>query len=155
METTDMILRQWNKDLQSTDTIIRDAIKVLPLLPKEEDKADEDAKEISEPGEGDVEVSELIMAYSATVPDWVQTSAKWWNEGHITDTDFERSITFLVENKIIDIPSIIPFEQEQIRELPGWFKTSVGWWGDGLLPDPHFINQVKWLIENGIIIIQK
>jgi len=97
----------------------------------------------------------LKIEYSITLPDWIKTSAKWWNEGHITDTDFKRSITFLVENKIIDIPPTVPFEQEQIRELPGWFKTSVGWWGDGLLPDQHFINQVKWLIENGIIIIQK
>jgi len=155
METTDMILRQWDENLSSRDTIIKDALMILPPPPEEENQAEEDAKKISEPGEGGIEVSELKIEYSTDIPDWIQTNAKWWNEGHITDTDFARGIKFLIENKILDIPSTVSLEQAQAQEIPGWFKNSVGWWGDGLLPDKHFINQVKWLIENGIIVIQK
>ena len=35
------------------------------------------------------------------VPDWIKNNADWWAQGLITDDDFLKGITFLVENGII------------------------------------------------------
>jgi len=43
-------------------------------------------------------------ATNTSVPDWVKNNAKWWSEGSITETDYIKSLEFLITQGIIQIP---------------------------------------------------
>ena len=43
-------------------------------------------------------------AANSSVPDWVKNNAKWWSEGSITETDYIKSLEFLITQGIIQIP---------------------------------------------------
>ena len=155
MPKSDIVLRMWDEKLHSTTVLIFDAIEVVgPSIEPVEEPAPEDL-EIPEPGTTVPETSELRIEESSTaVPDWIKTSAKWWNNEQISDTGFARGIEYLIENNILTVPQTETFEQEQVQVIPGWIKNTAGWWGDGLLPDQDFVNGIQWLIKNGIIKIQ-
>jgi len=42
-------------------------------------------------------------AASSSVPDWVKNNAKWWSEGSITETDYIKSLEYLITQGIIQI----------------------------------------------------
>jgi len=155
MPKSDIVLRMWDEDLHSTTVLIFDALEVVgPSLEPIKEAAPEDL-EIPEPGTTVPEISELRIEEPPTdIPDWIKTSAKWWNDEQISDTDFAKGIEYLIENNILKVPQTETFEQEQVQEIPGWIKNNAGWWGDGLLPDQDFVNGIQWLIKNGIIKIQ-
>jgi len=164
MPKSDIVLRMWDERLHSSTILILDAIEVV-----ESENADQNIEEtessstdvssedfkIPEPGTTPPEISELRIEESTTaIPDWIKTSAKWWNDEQISDTGFAKGIEYLIENNILKIPQTETFEQEQVQEIPGWIKNTAGWWGDGLLPDQDFVNGMQWLIKNGIMKIQ-
>jgi len=153
MPKSDIVLRMWDQDKRSTTVIIFDAIEVVdPSIEQLEEPAPEDL-EIPEPGTTIPETSELRIG-EPPIPDWIKTSARWWNDDHISNTDFARGIEYLIENNILKAPQTETFEQEQVQEIPGWIKNNAGWWGDGLLRDQDFVNGIQWLIKNGIMKIQ-
>jgi len=153
MPKSDIVLRMWDQDKRSTTVIIFDAIEVVdPSIEQLEEPAPEDL-EIPEPGTTIPETSELRIG-EPPVPDWIKTSARWWNDDHISNTDFARGIEYLIENNILKVTQTETFEQEQVQEIPGWIKNNAGWWGDGLLRDQDFVNGIQWLIKNGIMKIQ-
>jgi len=43
-------------------------------------------------------------AATSSVPDWVKNNAKWWSEGSITETDYVKSLEYLITQGIIQIP---------------------------------------------------
>jgi len=43
-------------------------------------------------------------AANTSVPDWVKNNAKWWSEGSITETDYVKSLEYLITQGIIQIP---------------------------------------------------
>ncbi len=43
-------------------------------------------------------------AANTSVPDWVKNNAKWWSEGSITETDYIKSLEYLITQGIIRIP---------------------------------------------------
>jgi len=153
MPKSDIVLRMWDQDKRSTTVIIFDAIEVVDPSQEPIGGAAPEDLEIPEPGTTIPETSELRIE-EPPIPDWVKTSARWWNDDHITDTGFARGIEYLIENNILKAPQTETFEQEQLQEIPGWIKNNAGWWGDGLLPDQDFVNGIQWLIKNGIMKIQ-
>ncbi|QLH03174.1 hypothetical protein C5F47_06235 [Nitrosopumilus cobalaminigenes] len=50
-------------------------------------------------------LSLTVSASDSSIPDWVKNNAKWWSEGSISETDYISSLEYLIENKIIEIPS--------------------------------------------------
>ena len=43
-------------------------------------------------------------AADSAIPDWIKNNAKWWSEGSISDADYVKSLEFLINNGIIDMP---------------------------------------------------
>src|SRR3972149_3029709 len=39
------------------------------------------------------------------IPQWVKNNALWWGQGSISDSDFMSAISFLIEKKLISVPS--------------------------------------------------
>jgi len=46
-------------------------------------------------------------AADSVLPDWIKNNAKWWSEGSISDTDYVKSLEYLINNGIIDVPTPI------------------------------------------------
>lgn len=138
MDTSDIIVRTWDPQLHSMDTIIRDAIRVDP--------AQQEQSPLPQPTE-EVQVEELRPQ---NIPIWVKNNAGWWSADQISDDDFVAGIQYLIQNGIIAIPSV-DAKETSVGEIPYWIKNNAGWWADYDISDDEFVNSMKWLVENGVI----
>ena len=43
-------------------------------------------------------------ATDSSIPEWVKNNAKWWSEGSISDSDYVKSLEYLINNGMIDVP---------------------------------------------------
>jgi len=43
-------------------------------------------------------------AADSAIPDWIKNNAKWWSEGSISDSDYVKSLEYLINNGMIDVP---------------------------------------------------
>jgi hypothetical protein len=48
--------------------------------------------------------STLAFANNSNIPDWIKNNAKWWSEGTISESDYIKSLQYLITNGIIQIP---------------------------------------------------
>lgn len=94
-----------------------------------------------------------INAEQFQVPHWIKNNAKWWYEDQISDSEFIKGIQYLIENKIMIIPSIGK-NTNQENKIPSWVKNDAGWWANGTIPDNDFISGIQYLVSSGIIIIK-
>jgi len=81
-------------------------------------------------------------AANTSVPDWVKNNAKWWSEGSITETDYIKSLEFLITQGIIRIPiPIIEVTAAQTALSDGERAQSfVVSFSDGLIERPFVID---------------
>jgi len=95
---------------------------------------------------------ELEKEYTTTIPEWIKPIAKWWSEGNIEDSEFFSVLSYLIENKIIEIP---PVETQNISEdkIPEWIKSFAGLWADKQIDDDTFVSGIQYLMENGLIVV--
>ncbi len=56
--------------------------------------------------------SEEASAEEQVIPSWIKLIAVWWGEDKISDQDFVSTIQYLVENKILEVPSPEIFEPD-------------------------------------------
>lgn len=93
------------------------------------------------------------LMQTATIPDWVRSIAGWWAEGNIEDSEFNSALMYLIDNKIIQIPSTKNSNQPN-EKIPEWVKTNAGEWADKQLEDNEFVLGIQHLIGNNIIKIE-
>ena len=85
------------------------------------------------------------------VPDWIKNNAKWWANGEIDDKTFTKSVEFLIQNKIMDIPDL-PYPASWMeKDVPTWVKNNASWWANDLIGEDDFIKGIKFLVEKGVI----
>ncbi|MDE1770880.1 MAG: hypothetical protein KGI28_10080, partial [Thaumarchaeota archaeon] len=91
-----------------------------------------------------------VYADTPTIPQWIKNNAKWWSQGQLADGDFEKGIEYLIDQKIIPIPS-----QNQTtsgaQQVPTWVKNIAGMWADGKISDNDFLKGVGYLVQIGLI----
>lgn len=87
---------------------------------------------------------------SIFVPSWIKTTAGWWSEGKVTDSEFLSGIEYMYQNKIIKIGSTSVKEVKE-QTVPGWIKNNAMWWSQNLISDNEFVAGIRFLAENGII----
>jgi len=88
------------------------------------------------------------------IPNWIKTTAGWWSERSVDDSDFTGGISYLIEEDIISIPDL-PAATEAVEEkVPEWVRNMAGWWADDLTSDQEFVDAIKFLVEKGIIQVQ-
>ena len=56
--------------------------------------------------------SQKIYAEEQTLPSWIKNIGVWWGEDKITDEDFIKTFQYLVENKIVEIPTLTNIEPQ-------------------------------------------
>lgn len=93
------------------------------------------------------------QSQSHTVPNWIKNSAKWWSDGTIGDSDFIKSIQYLIQQGIIVVPTT-QVSSNPSQGIPSWVKNSAKWWSEGQIDDSDFIKSVQYLVQNGIISTQ-
>ena len=98
----------------------------------------------------------------------VKDTASSWGQGKLNDQGFIESLQYLVDNKILGMPDLVPeIEPEIVIELEidpepeptyiaeSWIRTTALWWGQGKISDDDYINALEYLLENNIITITK
>ena len=88
------------------------------------------------------------------IPDWVRSTAEWWAQGSIGDSDFVSGIQYLINKEIIFIPETY-HDNGNSQEIPSWIKNNAGWWSKRLISDDDFLKGIQYLVEKGIIMINK
>ena len=84
------------------------------------------------------------------IPSWVKSTAKWWSQGQIDDSEFVKGIQYLIQQGIMKIPQTNPSSSSS-NGIPTWIKNNAGWWADGQLSDAEFVKGIQYLIQIGII----
>ena len=72
--------------------------------------------------------------------------------GEITDDEFKNGLNFMIQNKIIMMPSL-DHNSSTIDDIPSWFRNTAHWWSDDLISQQEFINSIKYLIQEDVILI--
>jgi len=141
---SDLVIRSWNDQLSSGDTIIYDAIEVVS------------SSQIVEVVEEDLPEPEIQTLKSQHVPIWIKNNAAWWSQELIEDSDFVAGIEYLIQNEIITIQdNQVIASSYSSNEIPEWIKNNAGWWSEDLITEKEFIDGLQWLISNGIIQVQE
>lgn len=85
------------------------------------------------------------------IPFWIKNTAKWWYEGKIADSEFTKGIQYLIQNKIMIVPTSNSTTKE--NKIPTWVKNNAGWWANGTISDNEFVAGIQYLINAGIIYV--
>lgn len=93
-----------------------------------------------------------VGAAYGEIPDWVRTSAGWWADGSIPESEFLRGIEFLVGEGIIAVGDVEPAGGEA-APVPDWVRSSAGWWAQGVTSDSEFVSAIEHLISVGVIAV--
>jgi hypothetical protein len=87
------------------------------------------------------------------IPKWIKTTAGFWANGQISDQDFVSGIQYLINQKIMKIPSTTG-SSAGTNVIPSWIKTTAGFWAKGQISDQDFVSGLQYLITNGILKIK-
>ena len=85
------------------------------------------------------------------IPDWVKNNAKWWSKGIIDDDAFANGIEYLIQQRIILVPSTESASEKQNRIIPEWVRNNAALWADDQIDDKAFVGGIQFLIKEGII----
>ena len=94
----------------------------------------------------------LEKVYVTIIPEWVKPIAKWWSEENIDDSEFISALSYLIDNKSIQIP---PVEIQSISEdkIPEWVKNNARGWAYDKIDENAFVSGIQHMIEYGLITV--
>ena len=96
---------------------------------------------------------ELEKTYPTSIPEWIKPIAKWWSEDKIDDSEFISALTYLIENRIIQV-QIVEEKGAGENNIPGWIKENAGWWADEKITDQDFVAGIQHMMEKGILSVK-
>ena len=86
-----------------------------------------------------------------SVPDWFKTTTSWWVEDKTATSDYLRSIEYLMEKKIIQVPQIDNDIQNNNKNTLPVFKNNAKLWVQDKMSDKKFINEIEILVKQDIV----
>ena len=69
----------------------------------------------------------------------------------ISDTEYAKTLEFLLENKIIHVPYSSQSKEIDNSEIPIWIKTNSQKWIQGNASDDEFSIGIQWMLERGLV----
>jgi hypothetical protein len=134
------------------DVYIRDAIEVIPSESFQQSLVEETVE--PEPVIESAILEEPLEEATPGIPGWIKTTTLWWSDGNIDDDEFIKAIQYLVQEKIIQIPST-DSESESLSTsmIPDWIRNTATWWTSDAISDKEFIAAIQFLVKNGIITV--
>jgi len=97
---------------------------------------------------------DVLTEPELSIPDWVKDNAKWWSERAVSDSDFTRGISYMIDEDIISIPDLPETTQAAEENVPEWVRNMAGWWAHDQTSDREFADAIKFLVEKGIIHVE-
>ena len=98
---------------------------------------------------------ELDTKPKSKIPEWVQSTAKFWIDRNVSDEEFTNALGFLVKEKIIEVEvesqERNPGQPAEGSKVPDWIAQSTDWWINDQIPEDQFLEGIKWMIKNQII----
>ncbi|WP_101477352.1 hypothetical protein [Candidatus Nitrosotalea bavarica] len=99
--------------------------------------------------------SQNMTRYNTTssnisIPSWVKSTAKYWSQGQVNDTDFVGGLQYMIHTGVIQIPTT-QVSSENTNHIPSWIKNNAKWWAIGQMSDADFVKSIQYLISAGII----
>ena len=82
------------------------------------------------------------------IPYWIKDISKLWTNGQMKESEFGKSIQFLIDENII-----FNSKPGQELEIPQWFKLTTSWWANNQIPDTIYGDALQFLIDERIIVI--
>ena len=98
-------------------------------------------------------IIQYAFAEESKIPEWIKNTAGWWAQGQIEDSDFIKSMEFLINQGIVHVP-ITTVSEQKSDSVPSWVKNNAGWWAADLISDSDFVNGIQFMIGTGIITLQ-
>ena len=86
------------------------------------------------------------------IPSWIKNNAKWWSEGQMDDSQFEKGMQYLIQKGIMKVPKTT-VSSAASHGIPSWVKKNAGWWASGQISDTEFVKGIQYMITNGMISI--
>ena len=87
-------------------------------------------------------LSLTVFAEDSAIPEWIKNNAKWWSEGTISETDYIKSLEYLIVQGIIQIP--IPIAEVTAAQTPlsddERAQSFVVRFSDGMIEKPFVID---------------
>tara|TARA_B100001540_G_scaffold303374_1_gene311937 strand:- start:32 stop:694 length:663 start_codon:yes stop_codon:yes gene_type:complete len=99
---------------------------------------------------GGIANTEFTIVNNGTIgiPYWIKDISKLWVTGQTGDSEFAKTIQFLIDEKIIFNPS--PGKELYI---PEWFRFTTAWWTNNQIPDTIYGHSLQFLIDEKIITV--
>ncbi len=165
MEKSHLLLKAWDTYRTGSNNLLLDAIEVVEgekqtTTDESELLSDESGLLSDEPQLQETEISTGLfeslgkaregLNEAKAIPVWIKTSAGWWSEKKISDSDFVLGIEFLIKNDVITVPQI-ESEIKSSPQIPDWISVNAGWWANEQISDEEFTQSLQWLIANGVM----
>jgi len=99
---------------------------------------------------GGISNTEFIIENDGTIgiPYWIKDISKLWVSGQTGDSEYAKTIQFLIDEKIIFNPS--PGKE---LHIPEWFKFTTAWWTNNQIPDTIYGYALQSLIDDRVITV--
>lgn len=85
------------------------------------------------------------------IPNWFKFTTGYWVNNQMSDTEYAKTLEFLLENKIIHVPYSSQSKEIDNSEIPIWIKTNSQKWIQGNASDDEFSIGIQWMLERGLI----
>ena len=89
-------------------------------------------------------------AQTVPIPSWVKNNAKWWSAGTIDDSTFAQGIQYMVQQKIVKIPTTHSQASVGVK-IPQWVRNDASYWSSNQIDDSTFIGAIQYLVQSGIV----
>jgi len=162
MPESHIVLRTWDSQRWSTDTLYENAIVVSENSIADNDTPSTDKDPLTQSEfeaspfldtqyEGQLTKEETTTKTGFPgIPQWVKNNAMWWHEKQIDDEDFVAGIQYMINEEIITIPETT-ITSSTAEGIPQWVSNVAGYWSNDQIPDDQFIQAMQWLISNGVM----
>lgn len=155
IDTSTLMVIAWDEKRNPSKNYFYDAIRVIDEPISDSSATTDLDVNIVEYQESEVPVAESDK--KITIPSWIKTTAGWWSEDNISDSDFVLAIHYLVDEQILSISQVTNTESSSStnEEVPSWIKNTAGWWAKGDIPDEDFVLAVQYLLTENIVNLKK
>ena len=85
------------------------------------------------------------------IPNWFKLTTGYWVNNQMSDTEYAKTLEFLLENKIIHVPYSNHSKEITNSEIPIWIKTNSQKWIQGNASDDEFSIGIQWMLERGLV----
>ena len=92
---------------------------------------------------------EVTIGYNIVqIPEWLKQTTDLWLKGSITETEYVKSINYLLEKQLMHIPHMESSRDSTSSDIPIWINTNSEKWVNGEITDDEFSIAIQWVLDH-------